>query len=434
MREGKNGSFGSKIGAVLVAAGSAIGLGSIWRFPYIAGENGGGAFVLLYLICVLLLGIPVMLSEFAIGTYTRKGPVKAYAQFSKWWKPLGYNSIIVSTLISGFYYIVAGWSLYYFVASVNGTLYSGEEFHTIFTQFTDSWWEPFYTMLFILATHIVVARGVRNGLERTAEWVMPILFVMLLAIALRAAMMPGAREGYEFFFKPDFKKAFSVQTIVSAIGQAFFSLSIGLGCLITFSSYFKKGTNLSTTAWSASMMTFLVAVLSGMVIFPAVFSVEGLEPTQGPTLIFETLPFVFQSMTMPQLWSAMFFLLIALAALTSTITFHEVITEYLQEHHKLSRQVGTLISTAIAVVASIFCLWSGEIFDLFDMITADVLMPLGGLLTCLFAGWYLDKKIFRKEISNDGTLRAPLFGVLVFLLKWVAPMLIGTTFIYNLAF
>lgn len=434
MREKGNDSFGSKIGAILVAAGSAIGLGSIWRFPYIAGENGGGAFVLLYFVCVLLLGIPVMLSEFAIGTYTRKGPVKAYGQFSKWWKPLGYNSVLVSTLISGFYYIVAGWSLYYFVASIDGTLYSGTDFHSIFNNFTDSWKEPLCTMLFILATHIVVARGVRKGLETTAKWVMPILFVMLLAMVIRSATMPGAKAGYEFFFKFDFSKAFTVETIMAAIGQAFFSLSIGLGCMITFSSYFKKGTNLSVTAWSSSLLTFMVAVLSGLIIFPAVFSVDGLEPTQGPTLIFETLPFVFKDMAIPQLWSALFFLLIALAALTSTITFHEVITEYFQGHHNLSRKKSAAISTAIAVVAAVLCLWSGKIFDLFDMLTADVFMPLGGLLTSIFAGWYLDKKIFRQEISNDGTLRAPLFGVLVFLLKWVAPILIGATFIYNLAF
>ena len=182
------------------------------------------------------------------------------------------------------------------------------------------------------------------------------------------------------------------------------------------------------------MLTFLVAVLSGMIIFPAVFSVKGLEPTQGPTLIFETLPFVFKDMAAPQLWSAMFFLLIAMAALTSTITFHEVITEYFQEHHNCSRRVGAIISTAIAVASSILCLWSSRCFDLFDMITANVLMPLGGLFTCLFAGWYLDRKAFRGEISNGGTLRAPLFGVLVFLLKWVAPLLIAITFIYNLIF
>ena len=432
--EQNNDSFGSKIGAVLVAAGSAIGLGSIWRFPYIAGENGGGAFVLLYLICVLILGIPVMLAEFSIGTFTRKGPVQAYAQFSKWWKPLGYNSIIVATLISGFYYIVAGWSLYYFVASIDGKLYSGEAFNAIFLNFQSSWKEPFYTLLFILATHYVVSRGVRKGLERTAEWVMPVLFVMLFAIAIRAAMMPGAREGYEFFFKPDFSKAFNIKTIVSAIGQAFFSLSVGLGCLVTFASYFKKGTNLSTTAWSSSMLTFLVAVLSGMIIFPAVFSVEGLEPAQGPTLIFETLPFVFKDMSAPQLWSAMFFLLIALAALTSTITFHEVITEYLQEHHNLSRRWSATATTAISIAASALCLWSSRCFDLFDTITADMLMPLGGLLTAIFAGWYFLRKDFRNEISNHETLRAPLFGVLVLLLKWVCPILIGTTFLYTLIF
>lgn len=375
-----------------------------------------------------------MLAEFSIGTFTRKGPVQAYAQFSKWWKPLGYNSIIVATLISGFYYIVAGWSLYYFVASIDGTLYSGEAFNAIFHNFQSSWKEPFYTLLFILATHYVVSRGVRKGLERTAEWVMPVLFVMLFAIAIRAAMMPGAREGYEFFFKPDFSKALNIKTIVSAIGQAFFSLSVGLGCLVTFASYFKKGTNLSTTAWSSSMLTFLVAVLSGMIIFPAVFSVEGLEPAQGPTLIFETLPFVFKDMSAPQLWSAMFFLLIALAALTSTITFHEVITEYLQEHHNLSRRWSATATTAISIAASALCLWSSRCFDLFDTITADMLMPLGGLFTAIFAGWYFLRKDFRNEISNHETLRAPLFGVLVFLLKWVCPILIGTTFLYNLIF
>lgn len=434
MRGQDDDSFGSKIGAVMVAAGSAIGLGSIWRFPYIAGENGGGAFVLLYFLCVVILGIPVMLSEFSIGTATRKGPVKAYAKLSKRWKPLGYNSIIVSILISGFYYIVAGWSLYYFVASIDGTLYSGREFHSIFENFCASWREPLYTMLFILTTHFIVSRGVRNGLERTAKWVMPILFVMLIVMTIRSAMMPGAKAGYEFFLKPDFSKAFTIETVMAAIGQAFFSLSIGLGCLITFSSYFKKDTNLSTTAWSSSMLTFMVAILSGLIIFPAVFSVEGLEPTQGPTLIFETLPFVFKDMAMPELWSAIFFLLIALAALTSTITFHEVITEFFQAQHNYSRKKSAIVATVVSVAASILCLWSGALFDLFDKATANVLMPLGGLLTCVFAGWILDRKLFRKEISNDGKLRAPLFGVLVFLLKWVAPLLIGATFVYNLIY
>lgn len=434
MSEQKNDSFGSKIGAVLVAAGSAIGLGSIWRFPYIAGENGGGAFVLLYLLCVVLLGVPVMLAEFAVGTHTRKGVVKAYTSLSKRWRLLGYNSIVVSVLVSGFYYIVAGWSLYYFVASIDGSLYSGANFHETFESFRSSWREPLYTILFILMTHVVVAKGVRDGLERTAKWVMPILFLVLIVMTVRSAMMSGATEGYKFLFMPEWEKVCSMDTIMCAIGQAFFSLSIGLGCLVTFSSYFKRGTNLSTTAWSSSMLTFLVAVLSGMIIFPAVFSVEELEPTQGPTLLFETLPFVFNDMAMPQFWSSIFFLLIAMATLTSTITFHEVITEYFQEHRRLSRRTSAAVASGISTIAAILCLQWQEMFDLFDMLTADVLMPLGGLFTAIFAGWVFSRSDFRAEISNRGTLRAPLFGVLLFLLRWVAPLLIGATFLYNILF
>ena len=315
----KRDSFGSKIGAILVAAGSAIGLGSIWRFPYMTGENGGGGFLLIYLLSVLIVGIPVMLAEFSIGTYTRKSPVKAYNQLSPRWKWLGYNSVIVSLLISGFYYIVAGWSLEYFISSANGTLYQVADFHQHFAAFTNSWREPLYTVIFIIMTHTIVVMGVQKGLERISKIVMPVLLIMLVLLVAHSATMSGAAAGYKFLFYPDFEKAFSVQTIVSAIGQAFFSLSIGLGCMIAYSSYFKEGTNLTKTSFSVSFMTFFVAILSGMVIFPAVFSVEGLEPTAGPTLLFETMPFIFAEMPASELWSALFFLLVVLAALTSTI-------------------------------------------------------------------------------------------------------------------
>lgn len=431
---GKRDSFGSKVGAILVAAGSAIGLGSIWRFPYMTGENGGGAFLLVYLLSVLVVGIPVMLAEFAIGTHTRKSPVKAYEQLSKHWKWLGYNSVIVSLLISGFYYIVAGWSLDYFVGSVTGSLYQVGDFNQYFTAFTSSWREPFYTMLFLALTHIVVAMGVQNGLERISKIIMPVLLVMLVVLVVHSATMVGAGEGYTFFFRPDFSKAFTVKTVVSAIGQAFFSLSIGLGCMIAYSSYFKRGTNLTSTAVSVGGMTLMVAVLSGMVIFPAVFSVEGLEPTQGPTLIFETLPFIFAEMPMPQFWSALFFLLISMAALTSTISFHEVLTQYLQENHNVERRWAARIVSLVTVLFSALCLWSGRLFDAFDLITADWLMPLGGLLTAIFAGWVFSRKVFKDEISNQGTLRARLFPLLVVLLKWVCPILLTMVFIYNLVF
>lgn len=430
----KRDSFGSKIGAILVAAGSAIGLGSIWRFPYMTGENGGGAFLLVYLLSMLIVGIPVMLAEFSIGTYTRKSPVKAYNQLSPHWKWLGYNSIIVSLLISGFYYIVAGWSLEYFISSIDGSLYLTTNFHEHFVAFTASWKEPLYTVLFILLTHLVVAMGVQKGLERISKIVMPILLIMLIVLVLHSAVMPGAKEGYRFLFTPDFGKAFSIRTIISAIGQAFFSLSIGLGCMIAYSSYFKEGTNLSKTSFSVSLMTFFVAMLSGMVIFPAVFSVEGLEPTAGPTLLFETLPFIFAEMAGSQFWSAIFFLLVALAALTSTISFHEVITQYLQENHNVERKNAALITSIATLALSVVCLKWEWFFGAFDSITADVLMPVGGLLTAVFAGWVFDKKIFREQISNYGALRAKFFSVLLFTLKWVAPILLSIVFVWNLIF
>ncbi len=430
----KRDSFGSKIGAILVAAGSAIGLGSIWRFPYMTGENGGGAFLLVYLLSVLIVGIPVMLAEFAIGTHTRKSPVKAYNSLSPRWTWLGYNSVIVSLLISGFYYIVAGWSLEYFVSSVDGSLYSATDFHNHFVAFTESWREPFYTVLFVVLTHAVVAMGVQQGLERISKIVMPVLLIMLVVLVIHSATMSGAAEGYRFLFTPDFKKAFSVQTIVSAVGQAFFSLSIGLGCMIAYSSYFKEGTNLTKTSFSVSLMTFFVAMLSGMVIFPAVFSVEGLEPTAGPTLLFETLPFIFAEMPAPQLWSAIFFLLVALAALTSTISFHEVLTQYLQENHNIARKHAARATTLATILLAVVCLKWEWFFGAFDTITADVLMPIGGLLTSIFAGWFFDRKSFREQISNYGTLRAKMFPLLVFTLKWVAPILLSVVFVWNLIF
>ena len=428
----KRASFGSKIGAILVAAGSAIGLGSIWRFPYMTGENGGGAFLLVYLLSVLVVGIPVMLAEFAIGTYTRKSPVKAYNQLSPGWKWLGYNSVIVSLLISGFYYIVAGWSLEYFISSADGLLYSVNDFHQHFAAFTSSWREPLYTVLFVLLTHAIVVMGVQEGLERISKIVMPVLLVMLVVLVIHSATMSGAAEGYKFLFKPDFSKAFSVKTIVSAIGGT--AMSFALSCMIAYSSYFKEGTNLTKTSFSVSLMTFFVAMLSGMVIFPAVFSVKGLEPTAGPTLLFETMPFIFAEMPAPALWSSIFFLLVILAALTSTISFHEVLTQYLQENHNIARRNAARITSLATITLSVVCLKWGFFFDAFDAITADVLMPVGGLLTSIFAGWVLDREIFRSEISNHGTLRAKLFPLLIITLKWVAPILLSIVFVWNLAF
>ena len=301
-------SFGGKLSAILVAAGSAIGLGSIWRFPYMAGEHGGAAFLLVYLLCVFVVGIPVMLGEFAVGRKTKMNAVGGFRSLSRPWRWLGYNGVIGALFISGYYYIVAGWSLEYMVSSISGSLYASTDgFSTQFASFQDSWRQIFYTIVFILLTHLIIVRGVEKGIEKASKVMMPALFIILVIMAVRVAFMPNAIEGYRFFLSPDFEAAFSAKTIFTAIGQAFFSLSVGMGCMVTYASYFKKDNNLAGTSFSVALLTLLVAVLAGLVIFPAVFS-AGLEPAEGASLIFITLPEIFKDMPFAGAWSSVFFL------------------------------------------------------------------------------------------------------------------------------
>ena len=445
MVEKNRATLGGRLIAVLVAAGSAVGLGNIWRFPYIAGENGGGAFLIIYIGCILLLGIPVLLSEFAIGRHTHKNSVGAYRSLSKPWTPLGYNSVISSLLILGFYFVVSGWTLEYFTTSVSGAI---AEFTSSavnaekFTAFTTNPLRPIIcTILFALLTHIVIALGVQKGIERSSKLLMPVLFVMLIVLAIRSIMMPNGVEGLRFFFSPDFSKV-TGKTFLDAMGQAFFSLSIGLGCMITYSSYFNDRTNLQKTAFNVIALDTLVAVLSGMVIFPAVFSV-GIEPTAGPSLVFVTLPSIFNTMTFGPLWSALFFLLLILAALTSTISLHEVLTAYLHEERNLSRTkaawVVTIVTTLLACASSLSLgAWSNfkicglNLFDSLDFVTANILLPLGGFFTSIFAGWVLNRSILRDEVSDHGSMKCRLFGLLVMLLRYVCPALLLWIFLYNL--
>lgn len=338
MSENKRASFGGKLSVILVAAGSAIGLGAIWRFPYIAGENGGAAFVLVFLLSVLVVGIPAMLAEFAIGRYTRKNAVGAFRSLSKHWSWLGYGGVLCALFISGYYYLIAGWSLEYLVNSATGQLYSSSlSFTEQFKEFQASWRPLIYGVIFILMTYFIVSRGVEKGIEKASKIMMPLLFVILIVMAVRVAFMPGASEGYRFFLSCDFAQAFKPETIMMAIGQAFFSLSVGMGCMVTYASYFNKKTNLVGTSLSVSLLTLMVAVLAGLVVFPAVFS-AGIEPSAGTSLVFESLPEVFKGMPLPTLFSAIFFLLLALAALTSTISFHEVLTAYISEEFNVQRK------------------------------------------------------------------------------------------------
>ena len=444
MSEQQRASFGGKLSAILVAAGSAIGLGSIWRFPYMAGENGGAAFLLVYLLCVFVVGIPVMLGEFAVGRKTQMNAVGGFRALSRPWRWLGYNGVLCAMLISGYYYIVAGWSLEYLFSSFGPLYRSGESFSAQWEAFQLSPRQAIYTVAFVLLTHIIIARGVEKGIEKASKVMMPALFIILIIMAVRVAFMPGAAEGYRFFLNPDFSKAFSTETIFKAIGQAFFSLSVGMGCMVTYASYFKKDSNLTSTSMSVSLLTLLVATLAGLVIFPAVFS-AGLEPTEGASLIFITLPEIFKDMPLASLWSAVFFLLIVLAALTSTISFHEVLTAYFAEEFKFSRRKATNLTSFLSVAFCLVALWwtfdidfagikveNISFFDIFDYTTANVLMPLGGLLTCIFVAWWMKPDFLRGEITNYGALKGRAYPLLQFTLRYFTPLLIAYIFIKNL--
>ena len=443
MSQQKRASFGGKLSAILVAAGSAIGLGSIWRFPYMAGEHGGAAFMLVYLLCVFVVGIPVMLGEFAVGRQTKMNAVGGYRSLAKNWRWLGYCGVIGAMFISGYYYIVAGWSLEYFVSSLTGSLYSStDSFTTQFATFQASWREILYTFLFILLTPLIIIRGVEKGIEKASKVMMPALFVILVIMAVRVAFMPGAEGGYEFFLRPNFAEAFSAKTIFTAIGQAFFSLSVGMGCMVTYASYFKEDNNLTSTSLSVALLTLLVAVLAGLVIFPAVFS-AGLEPSEGASLIFVTLPEIFKDMPMAGVWSAVFFILLIMASLTSTISFHEVLTAYFLEEYNLSRKAATRITSGLSLALCLLSLlWVFDIkvldiqdtsfFDIFDYTTANVLMPIGGLFTCLFVAWKMKPSFLRDQMTNKGALRGRLFPLLWFTLRYVTPLLIIYIFVKNL--
>ena len=438
-------TLGGKLSAVLVAAGSAVGLGNIWRFPYIAGENGGGAFLLIYIGCILLLGLPILLAEFAVGRHTHRNSVGAFKSLSKGWSFIGYNSALAAFLILGFYFVVSGWTLEYFIKSLSGDIaqYTSSAVNTeLFRSFTLNPWRPVvYTAIFVLLTHVVIALGVQKGIERSSKLMMPVLFIVLIVLAVRAITMPGGLEGLRFLFTPDFSKV-SAKTFLDAMGQAFFSLSISLGCMVTYASYFTRKTSLQATALNVVGLDTLVAVLAAMVIFPAVFSV-GIEPTSGPSLVFITLPSIFSTMPFGAAWSAVFFLLLVLAALTSTISLHEVLTAYLHEEWHMSRRASAWCVTAATMLVSVaaslslgawndFRIFGLNIFDSLDFVTANVMLPLGGLCTSLFVGWRLKRSLLHDEITNHGELRCRLFGVLVVLLRYVCPVLLLLIFLYNL--
>ncbi len=440
-------NFGSKIGVILAAAGSAVGLGNIWRFPIETGQNGGAAFIIIYIGCIILFGLPIMISEFMIGRNTQANTAGAYRKLSPGtqWKWVGRLGVLTGFVILSYYSVVAGWTAEYTLLAVTNE-FSGKtvaDYPVIFNDFVSNWWKPLlWLAAFMLATHIIVVRGVQSGIEKFSKIMMPALFILILVLVGCSVTLPGADAGLNFLLKPDFSKI-TGETVLRAMGQAFFSLSLGLGCLCTYASYFGKDTNLGKTALNVSVIDTLVAIMAGFIIFPAVFNAGYQLGSNdiGPSLLFITLPNVFQQAFggMPLLswvFSVMFYFLLILAALTSTISMHEVVTAYLSEEFRMTRRKAAVIVTLACSFIGVFCslsfgplngvrLFDMTLFDLFDYVSSNIFLPVGGMLIALFTGWYLDKKFVRQEITNHGTLRAPYFTALHLVLRYVAPIAIA---------
>jgi NSS family neurotransmitter:Na+ symporter len=445
----ERGNFGSKIGIVLATAGSAVGLGNVWRFPYMTGENGGAAFILIYIGCILLLGLPGMISEFIVGRHAQTNAARAYGKLSngKPWQAVGYLGILTSTIILGFYAVVAGWCLQYLYASIAGQLLGDADYvKNYFVEFSSHPLKPVvWGIAFVLITHTVIVFGVRKGIERASKWLMPVLLLLLVVLVVASCLLPGAMEGVEFLFAPDLSKLTS-KSMLEALGQAFFSLSLGTACLCTYASYFSPSTNLLRSAGEIVLLDTLIAILSGLMIFPAAFSV-GVNPDSGPSLIFITLPNVFQQAfgSMPTLGyiiSIMFYALLVFAALTSTISMHEIGTAFFTEELKLPRKKSAWILTVVASLLCLFCSWSVGAFDIrvsgmslmdfCDQLTANVMLPLGGLLTCLFVGWYIPRRVVYEEFTNDGKFNRPFFRLYLIAVRYICPIAIFLVFLHQL--
>lgn len=439
-------SFSSKFGIIAAAAGSAIGLGNIWRFPYLAGENGGGAFLIVYLIAILAIGIPAMLSELIIGRKARSNPYRAFKSLApkQAWFIIGIMGIGAAFLILAFYTTVAGWTLeYIFVSASNGLAgKSTTDLNTMFDGFISSDIRPvLWQLLFMFLTAFIVLGGIQKGIEKASKILMPVLFVIVILLIIRSLSLPNASKGLSFFFNADFSKM-NADVIVQAIGQAAFSLSIGMGTMITYGSYIKKHENLTSTAIQVSITDTLFAILAGVMIFPAVFA-YGFQPNEGPDLVFKVLPVIFQQMSGGYFFGLAFFILLSIAALTSTISVLEVVVAYFSEEFKITRKKATLYSSILISIFGVFCtlsfgslsdvtIFNLTIFGLFEYTSANILLPLGALFIVLFIGWKLGKSFIKNQLNNEGSLKSPFANTLIFMIKFIVPLALTVVFMYQL--
>ena len=438
--------WGSKVGFVLAAAGSAIGLGNIWMFPYVTGENGGAAFVVIYLVAVLLLGLPIMIAELVIGRHTGKDPVGAFKTMlgGTGWEIVGYMGVLAGFLILSFYSVVGGWTLGYIVKSITGvvtTLKSTDAASTMFKEYTaDTGSMILYHFLFIFFCVIIVIRGIQNGIERASKILMPLLFLLLVALIIRGVTMEGGLKGVAFFLKPDFTKI-TTDSVLKALGQSFFSLSLGMGAMITYGSYLSKEDKILHSAlWIVVLDTF-IAILAGLAIFPAVFAM-GLDPKGGPGLIYHVIPTVFSNMNYGSIFATLFFVLLFIAALTSGISLLEVTVAYITDEKGWSRKKAVLVfgfiifligipaGLSFGVMQDVKIFLGNTFFDFLEKLTSNYMLPIGGFFIAISLGWKygLDKTIH--ELDPD-TKFISLKELWAFFIKFVSPVLVLVVFIFN---
>lgn len=439
--------FASKIGLIAATVGSAVGLGNIWRFPAETQEGGGAAFLIVYIGCIILLGIPVMLSEFALGRAGRSDAIGSLRNTgaSKGWQAVGAWAILASYLILCFYMVVSGWALEYFFQSISGNLFPTDEstvalsahYTNKMNEVITNSYNPIISTFIVIALNIVILLGgVQKGIERLSNIAMPILFLILAILVGVSLSLPGAMDGVSFFLKPDFSKV-SPETVIRAIGQAFFSLSLGMGVLITYASYFPKSTKLTRTALTVSLLDLSVSVMMGFIIFPAVtsFGLNG-ESLRGATLVFVTLPEVFAQMPATQIWSTLFFLLLSIAAITSTISIAEVSIAFICDQFDVKRWKSVLmVLTPLFIFSSICSLSMGPwseytiagltIFDFLDTMATNIMLPIGSIFLCVYMGWCAPRKLFIEQLSNNGQLKSSFYSIAIFVVRYVAPILIA---------
>ena len=434
----KRDGFGSKLGIIAAAAGSAIGLGNIYRFPCEMGNHGGGVFLLVYLAVVIFLGIPVMMSELVIGRRSQSNSVGAFKKLApkSGWPIVGYIGVLCGFIIFAFYSTLSGWIVEYIVKAVSDSFNGMDDPSAIeqeFQKFQDMGWRNvIWQTLFIILTGFVVFKGVQNGIEKYTKILMPLLLIILIILAVRSLTLDGAMEGLSSLFKLDFSKGLG-EVVLSALGQGFFSLSLGMGVMITYGSYVKKNDNLTSTALSVVLADTLIAVLAGLIIFPTAYSFH--ISVAGDGLVFNTLPLLFNKMPGGYWFCIIFFVLLAIAALTSTISLLEVIVAYISEELHMKRQWATVVACMATIVLgafaslslmseSPFVIGGQPVFKFMDFVSSNILLPLGGLLIVIFVGWKLGKKKFYDEVTNEGKLSSPLKKVVFFIIKYLAPLAI----------